>query len=99
MMTRRFRHWLSRKWTRRLEPGLADSYRATFSTFHGERVLQHLLDGVYCQVYEGKDPIEAAHHNGRRSVVQEILENIELAEHPEKHTTDVKTEAPYGAMV
>jgi copper oxidase (laccase) domain-containing protein len=40
---------------------------------------------VYCTIYEGTDPIAAATHNGRRSLVQEILENIDLAEQPEKY--------------
>jgi len=49
-----------------------------------------LLDAVYCTVYEGRDPIEAAMHTGRRSLVQEILENIDLAESPDKYR--VRTE-------
>lgn len=87
---RRLTEWLTRKWDRRPHSSLAQDYQVTFSTEHGRRVLTHLLDAVYCQVYEGCDPIEAAMHNGRRSLVQEILENIDVAESPEKYR--VRTE-------
>lgn len=50
-------------------------YQVTFSTPEGKVVLQHLIGQVYCQIYGGKDPIELAQANGRRSVVQEIMEN------------------------
>jgi hypothetical protein len=95
-MTRRVRQWLTRKWSREAGPTLAESYRVTFTGLHGERVLQHLMDGVYCSVYEGKDPIEAAHHNGRRSVVQEILENLDLAEQPQKYRVESEKEPSYA---
>ena len=77
--------WLAHKWTRELPSSLAQDYQVTFSTVQGQRVLQHLMDHVYCSIYEGKDPIEMAIHNGRRSLVQEILENIDLAASPEKY--------------
>lgn len=89
MMTR-LRDWLGRKWQRRPDPGLLEAYRATFASMAGQMVMQHLMDGVYCKIYEGKDPIEGAHHNGRRSVVQEILENIDMAENPAKYKTEVE---------
>lgn len=87
---RRFAAWLALKWTRTPQDGLAQDYQVTFSTEQGRRVLTHLLDAVYCTVYEGTDPVAAAMHNGRRSLVQEILENIDLAESPEKYR--VRTE-------
>lgn len=77
-----------------MEPGLAEAYRLTFSGFHGEQVLTHLMDSIYCRPYEGHDPMEMAMHNGRRSVVHEILENIDLAERPESYT--VKEETTYA---
>jgi len=82
---RRFTEWLTRKWDRNPHPFMAQDYQVTFSTPHGRRVLTHLLDQVYCQIYEGTDPIAAAVHNGRRSLVQEILENIDSAEQPQKY--------------
>lgn len=86
----RFTEWLIRKWDRSPQPLLAQDYQLTFSTPSGIRVLTHLLDQVYCTIYEGTDPIAAATHNGRRSLVQEILENIDLASSPEKYR--VRTE-------
>lgn len=79
------RDWLARKWQREPQPTLTQDYQATFSTPHGQRVLQHLIDQVYCTVYEGKDSVEMAMHNGRRAVIQEILENIDVAEQPQKY--------------
>jgi hypothetical protein len=82
----RFTEWLSQKWRRSLDPQLGQAYLITFSTIQGRQVLQHLLDEVYCQTCPVHDPIALATHNGRRSVVQEILENIDLAERPDKYT-------------
>lgn len=93
-MTRRLRQWLMRKWSRRIEPSLAEAYRLTFTGLHGEQVLAHLMDSIYCRPYEGHDPLELAMHNGRRSVIHEILENIDLAERPESYT--ITQETPYA---
>jgi len=82
---RRISEWLTHKWSRELPDSLAQDYQMTFSTPQGQRVLQHLMDYVYCTVYKGKDPIEMAIQNGRRSLVQEILENLDVAESPEKY--------------
>jgi len=87
---RRFTEWLTHKWDRTPQPYLAQDYQATFSTPSGSRVLTHLLDQVYCQIYEGTDPIAAAAHNGRRSIVHEILVNLDVADSPEKYR--VRTE-------
>lgn len=89
---KRFSEWLAHKWGRKQEADLAEAYRATFQTFHGQRVLNHLLDNVYCSIYEGKDAIEGATHNGRRSVIHEILEVLDQAEHPEKFQVRTETE-------
>lgn len=80
-----FRKWLPWKWSSGLSTDLLQSYRATFSGPHGTRVLMDLCDRIYCTIYEGKDPNEAAIHNARRSVIQEILELIDQAEHPQKY--------------
>lgn len=84
-MNKRFWEWMQRKWVGS-EPSLNASYRACFTgNEHGARVLQHLLDSVYCSVYEGRDPIECVIHNARRTVVHEILQNVDIAENPLKY--------------
>jgi len=82
--------WLKRRGKQPVNPDLAKSYQATFATPDGMRVLQHLLDTIYFIVYEGTDPNYALIHNSRRTVVQEILDNIDIGENPEKYM--VKTE-------
>lgn len=78
--TARLQSWLTRRWVRPASEELIQAYRVTFSTLHGQLVLQHLLNEVYCQTCPEHDPLALATHNGRRTVVQEILENIERAE-------------------
>ena len=91
------RRWLQRKWQRKIPPSLAISFYITFSTPHGQRVLQHLLDNIYFQVHEGTDPQAALAHNARRSVVQEILENIHLGESPQEYElTEEKEKVTHG---
>lgn len=88
-MLTRVAEWLGYKW-RTHDPQLLEAYRATFSSQQGRRVLQHLLDSTYCVVYEGTDPLAAVAHNARRSVVHEILMNIDAAEHPQKYIAEVE---------
>ena len=71
--------WLKVLWSEPKET-IAYDYHATFATESGQRVLKHLMDNVYCQVYEGNDPVELASHNARRSVVHDILSNIHVAQ-------------------
>ena len=78
-------NWLGVRWQRTTDPSLLASYQATFGNLHGHRVLTHLMDSVYCTVCESTDPIALATHNGRRSLVQEILENLDMAERPDKY--------------
>lgn len=72
--------WILRKFQR--EPDEAEivynAYMSTFNTPQGQIVLQHLVNNVYAAICYSKDPIEQAAHNGRRSVVHEILETIHL---------------------
>lgn len=77
--------WLTRKWQPVVTDDVLRAYQVTFSTPEGQAVLQHLMDAVYCQVYTGHDPVELATHNGRRSLVQEMLENIDKAANPGKY--------------
>lgn len=56
------------------------AYIRTFSSADGQLVLQHLVNGCYATVCYSKDPIEQAAHNGRRSLVHEILENALMKE-------------------
>jgi hypothetical protein len=85
-MWTRIETWLARKWDRKAHSDLAQAYLITFSG-PGQQVLAHLMDEVYCTVYAGRDPLELAYHEGRRSVVQEILENIDMAERPDTYRT------------
>ena len=78
--------WLTRKWQPVVTDDVLRAYQLAFSTPEGQVVLQHLMDAVYCQVYVGKDQTELAMQNGRRSVVHEILENIDKATNPGKYT-------------
>jgi hypothetical protein len=92
-MMRSIVEWFRHRWLpidQVLLEDYRDSYRITFNGPHGQKVLQHLLDTVYCQVYEGYDPIQAVAHNARRSVIHEILINIDYAEHKEKYTPPVE---------
>ena len=79
------KRWVQYKWMSIMHPEILRAYHATFSGLEGQRVVQHLLDNVYCTVYEGTDPNAALVHNARRSVVQEILMNIDIGEHPDKY--------------
>ena len=88
----RFTQWLTQKWSRRTDDNIGQQYQVTFSTPQGRLVLQHLLDTVYCQTCESLDPIALANENGRRFIVQTILEFIDEAENPRKHEVDVQSE-------
>ena len=80
-------HWLrTGKWRRIVDnSAIVNAYGIAFSTSAGELVLQHLLDNVYCVVYEGVDPQAALALNHRRAVVHEILLNIDQAQNPAKY--------------
>jgi len=82
--------WLKHKWMILVHPEILQAYQRTFSTHDGQLILQHLLDHIYFTVYQGTDAAGAALHNARRSVVHEILMNIDAAENPQKY--DVKVE-------
>ncbi len=77
------RTWLAAWLQRRLHRAQTDAdtirrcYQAVFHTPEGQQVLNHLLDTVYCTVYEGPDQTQAIVHNARRTVVEEILFNLE----------------------
>lgn len=88
--------WFVMKWRRAADPSLVHAYGATFGQPEGQRVLRHLLESIYCTVYEGTDPQAALVHNARRSVVHEILENVDLAEHPEKYHAMIETEPSHA---
>jgi len=48
------------------------------------------MDTVYCTVYEGDNPALAMAHNARRSVIHDILVNLDMAEFPRKYQENVK---------
>lgn len=89
------KNWLTRLWQPTI-PETLEAYSVTFSTYHGQLVLQHLMDSVYCQVYTGTDPNAALVHNARRTVVHEILENIDTARNPQKYQMKVEEGATHG---
>jgi len=82
--------WLIQKWTRKKDDDTKQAYLAAFSSFHGRVVLDHLLTNIYMTIYEGTDPVAGAIHEGRRSVVHEILEIIDQGEQPEKYKVKVE---------
>ena len=84
----RFTNWLTRKWQTQDQTELLRAYLVTFSTPEGRQVLQHLLDQSYTTVCESTNPIDLASHNGRRSVIHDILINLDLAESPDKYTKE-----------
>lgn len=78
--------WFSCKWQQQDADALRQAYQVTFSGPHGQQVLQHLLDSIYCQVYEGVDAQAALVFNARRAVIHEILYNIDVAQRPQHYT-------------
>jgi hypothetical protein len=88
------KQWLTKLWQPTI-PETLEAYNIAFSTYHGQLVLQHLMDSVYCQVYTGIDPNAALVHNARRTVVHEILENIDGARHPQKYQMKVESGTAY----
>ena len=84
--------WMKHRWMVYTRLELLRAYKVTFNSLHGQMVLQHLLDSVYCDVSPTTSAEDALVHNARRSVVQEILENLDVAEHPSKYTVNVQTE-------
>lgn len=80
-----FRTWLTRKWQHAHPDELRQAYQVTFNGVHGQLVLQHLMDTIYCQVYEGTDAQAALVFNARRSVIHEILYNIDVANRPDHY--------------
>jgi len=86
---RTFARWLANKWERSEQKELENAYRVTFDNVYGRIVLHHWLNNIYCQYSQSTDPIELATHNGRRSVIHEILEALDMAEHPDKYQAEV----------
>ena len=91
-MLQSIRIWMTRFWQLPDQHSLMQAYRVTFSTHEGQLVLQHLMDTVYCRVYEGTDTEGTMIHNARRSVIQEMLENIDAAINPNKYAVSLETE-------
>lgn len=85
MITKTILQWLGIKWQEHTEEHLK-SYSVFVMTVDGQRVLQHLMDTVYCTVYEGVDPQGAIINNARRSVVHDILMNIHMLQQPAEST-------------
>lgn len=98
-MWKHLQRWLSRKWQPLPDVVLADAYYSVFSTQQGQLVLHHLLNDIYFTIYEGTDPQEAVVINARRSVVHEILLNIDIGEHPDKYRTEIEIEAIHASGI
>jgi len=96
IMTARLAKWFQQKWRRAPGAEVLKAYQVTFSTLHGQMVLQHLLDEVYCQTCPSTNPNDVLIHNARRTVIQEILENIDTAENPGKYETPTVEGAAHG---
>ena len=96
--TKRFRRWTVNKW-RGVDEGMLISYQATFENTHGDRVLQHLLDSIYCTICTSNDPYELAAHNARRAVVHEILINLQHVETLQKQVPVNKEKEDARRMV
>ena len=90
----RLTDWLTRKWQPQDQQALLRAYLVTFSTPEGRQVLQHLLDRSYLTVCESTNPIDLAAHNGRRSVIHDLLINLDLAESPDKYTKEPYARRP-----
>jgi hypothetical protein len=82
--------WYATKW--QFSPPIAQDFQAVFGSESGKRVMAWMMDNVYCTVYTGNDPIVAAHHTGRRSVVHEMLELLDQIENPRKAYFNPKVE-------
>lgn len=85
------RRWWPNRWKPYIPADVGNAYAITFSQGTGAVVLQHLMDTVYCTVYEGTDPQEALVHNSQRLVVHRILENIDAGINPHRHVIEVDT--------
>ena len=92
--------WLTTKW-RLVYNGdeVVQAYGGVFGSPAGQVVLQHLIDNIYCQVVETNDAITLATHNGRRSVVHEILTNIDLAQNRGKYNIAARIESVNGDVI
>lgn len=91
-MLNSIKRWLQVRWMPRIDSHTIDAYGVVFGSAQGRLVLQHLLDTVYCTVYEGNDPIACAAHNAQRALVQAMLENIDKAQNPAKYEIFVEAQ-------
>ena len=98
-MIKTIHKWLTTKW--RLINDSQDTMNAvavTFSTPHGQAVMQYLLDNIYCTVYEGTDPYACMAHNARRAVIHELLRDIDFVANPGKYRVRELLEAQGGGL-
>ncbi len=87
-----FARWLAHKWRKQDEVTVQEAFRVVFSGLHGQILQQWMMDNIYSTICESTDPIAIATHNGRRSAIHELFENIDQAEHPDKYQVGVETE-------
>jgi hypothetical protein len=55
-----------------------------------ENVLKHLAFTIYFTTCPSKDPVDIATHNARRSVVEEMLINYDMATNPAKYAARIQ---------
>lgn len=97
-MTRTLTTWLTHKWRRQPAPDLLQAYAVTFSSVHGQMVLQDWLDEIYCQPCPMNDPQALAEHNAQRKFIHRVLEAIDQGTTPDKYATPepLHQEMTYG---
>jgi hypothetical protein len=75
-----FKKWLTARFSPQRDESILEAYRIIFNSPHGEILLNHWMDDVYCTVLpETATDIELATHNGRRSFIDDILRRLEMA--------------------
>lgn len=87
-MTSSMKKWLGRLWRIDADEQARQRAYLIFLSPEGELVLNDLLDNVYCQVIPNPDPLEALALEARRTVVHEILENVDRAKNPMKYRAE-----------
>ena len=92
-MIRAFTDWLLGKWDVEPNEKINQTYAMVFGNENGVKVLNHMLDRFYCVTYNGNDAFQLATMNGQRIVMQEILERLDMAEHPTKYTIKQEMES------
>ena len=88
-----FLNWIKSRYGRRAEEKeLLNAFEVTFSSVHGQLVIDYLIGTYYAATCNDYDGIKLAGHNGMRFVVQDILDKIDMAKNPSRYEVKVETE-------